>query len=185
DVTTTFTGPTSGADIYTPNAGYILGGTIGVELNSRLRAELELSHSRWNMGSNVFEVTSMSFSGTLNRPGGYVEATYLLSNAWLNLTEGERITPYVGGGVGVAWVNMNNTFAMMNAAGPSFAFQVGGGFTFAVSDQLSIDLGYRFKDVINPNLSPAANFTDPKTTDYFVDSNLASHNFQLGITYRF
>lgn len=182
DVTTTYSGFSSGTDIFKPGMGYVIGGVIGVEWNDRIRTELELSHAHWGLGDRFLEIISNS-SFPITRPGGFVNATYLLGNVWVNLTDNGPMKTYAGGGLGIAWADMNNTYASLTSAGPSFAFQIGAGITYDINDHLKLDVGYRFKDIIQPNMNPG--FSEATILDSFVDSNLASHNFQVGLTYKF
>src|SRR5262245_42614755 len=79
--------------------GYIVGGAIGARIWDPLRAEIELSYSRWN-GDEY-----SSSGGDSGSVDGHIEAAYLLGNLWFDLNMDSAFTPYVGGGAGIAFVD--------------------------------------------------------------------------------
>ncbi len=167
------------ADALMNNPGYIIGGAVGVDWGNQLRTELELSHARWSSDTARVVITGGTPFDTPAHSD--VSATYLLGNAWLDLSHGSMFTPYVGGGLGIGWANVNaatdTTFVThFNASG--LAFQLGAGVRFDVSDNVSIDAGYRFKDIVGLNYSS-------DTPMVLTDTSLASHNFQIGLTLKF
>jgi opacity protein-like surface antigen len=172
---------TTSFDLLMNNPGYIIGGTVGVDWGNQIRTELELSHAHWN--SDKYHHSSSDGIGGTNNNNSDVSASYLLGNAWLDLNQGSRITPYVGGGLGIGWANVNAFTELLgggyhfNASG--LAFQIGAGVRFNVNEHVVIDAGYRFKDIVGLNYAAASN------GDVLTDTSLASHNFQIGLTYQF
>lgn len=166
------------SDFIMNNPGYIIGGAVGLDWGNQVRTEIELSHGRW--GSDHVHYT---FDGTQKGTVGEssdLSATYLLGNTWLDLTHGSMITPYVGGGLGIGWARINAypNNQPINFTASGLAFQLGAGFRFDVSDNVSIDAGYRFKDIVGLDyVSSSSEFT--------ADTSLASHNFQVGVTLKF
>ncbi len=168
------------------NPAYLFGGAVGVEWNKQFRAELELSHAAWT--SKQFSVRSpigrvgnkRTFGTTFNTGASDMSATYLLGNLWLDLSHDSIITPYVGGGFGIGWANVNALTASNNLrfSSSGAAIQLGGGLRFNASRHVAIDVGYRFKDLIGLNYGAIAPFVLSNTS-------LASHNFQIGLTYQF
>jgi opacity protein-like surface antigen len=158
------------------DAGYLIGAAFGVSFNDTVRAEIEVSHN--HLGAN-----SHSTNGFVNDGfNSNVSSTYLLGNVWLDWKNGSAFTPYIGGGVGVAFVN----FDQFNAGGHGYAdgnsvlaYQLGAGVNFALSEQLSLDVGYRYKATANFNVHDGDGSAD------FNNAHLGSHNFQVGLTYKF
>lgn len=154
--------------------GYLFGGAIGAHLNENFRAEIELSHARWS-------VNSTSTNGNPFSPAqGQFSATYLLGNLWYDFKSDSAFTPYVGGGIGVGLPHADFT---ANGGGDSdtpvdLAFQLGVGAKFALSNNIDLDVGYRFKDI--------PNFTQNFPGFGAVTGNtFASHNIQVGVTFNF
>jgi len=157
------------------DTSYVFGGAVGIDWNSMIRTEIELSHSQWN--GNSFTNTGLAVAGNAN-----TSSTYLLGNVWLDWKNDSAFTPYVGGGLGVAFVNFDQTVA----GGPGYvgsdtvlAYQLGAGINFAVSDQMSLDVGYRYKATSNFGIQAGDAGGD------YQNGHLGSHNVQVGLTYKF
>jgi opacity protein-like surface antigen len=93
-------------------------------------------------------------------------------NYWQELFLGKALTPYVGGGVGVAWVTVSDSafdaYGRNNSAG--FAWQVGGGLLFKVGRQYALDFGYRYFGVSGLEFGQRQRG----------DTSLGIHTFTLG-----
>ncbi len=182
----TYEGPSDGSlDLLMNNPGYVFGATVGADWGNHIRTEVELSHARWSSDKYHSYATSDGGHSGTHDGSSSVSATYLLGNVWLDLNQGSRITPYLGGGAGIGWANVNifpgESFEdNFNSTG--FAFQIGAGVRFAVNDHFMIDAGYRFKDIVGLNYDPVDHVS---SIDSLSDTSLASHNFQIGLTYSF
>lgn len=158
------------------DTSYVFGGAIGMDWNSMIRTEIELSHSQWN-GNNFYVGGAPTPTGNAN-----TSSTYLLGNVWLDWKNDSVFTPYVGGGLGVAFVNFNQTTAGgvgYTGSDTVLAYQLGAGVNFAVSDQMSLDVGYRYKATSNFGIQAGDLGGD------YPNGHLGSHNVQVGLTYKF
>lgn len=161
------------------NMGYLIGGAVGVDWNNMIRTEIELSHSAWT--ANSYNASGGAFVPA----SGNISATYLLGNVWLDIQTQSAFTPYVGGGVGVGWANADVSFnggtgGYGSGVSSALAYQLGAGVKFAISDQLDLDVGYRYKGLGN------IDFNDRSGSGFlFNGARLNSHNVQIGLTYRF
>jgi opacity protein-like surface antigen len=164
-------------------SGYILGGAIGTRLGDGLRAEAELSYARWNadhteaQGDNHYDFDAR----------GHVSATYLLGNVWYDVHNDTSFTPYLGGGVGAAWVEADTIFNHDDSFGYSegemaFAFQLGGGVKFDVTDNIAFDLGYRFKGILDVDFDARG---EAQGIVPYEGGDLYSHNVQGGVILSF
>ena len=78
-----------------------------------------------------------------------------LVNLWRDVSIGERFGVYAGGGIGAGGYSFDYTVVDRTSAieilGANaiaqFAWQAGGGLLYAVSDRITLDLGYRFYGV--------------------------------------
>jgi len=132
-------------------AGYIIGGAVGTKLGSNVRIEGELSYVSHSVNSTF----ASSGPGGTGSATGTTGTVYLLGNVWLDLDTGSGFTPYIGGGLGVAAITPNLTLdsaATYNTTAFAPAAQLGVGVKFDIADNMSIDLGYRVKDVFNATL---------------------------------
>ena len=112
----------------------------------------------------------MPASGTAN-------ATYLMGNLWYDFSNASAFTPYVGGGLGAALSTVQVSTGPVSSTSTNFAFQLGVGAKYALSENIDVDIGYRFKDAQN------VNWTVPGGT--LAGVGLVSHNIQAGITFNF
>lgn len=93
----------------------------------------------------------------------YIPQT-LMVNAYYDFKNETDFTPYVGGGVGVAFVGENS----------NFAWNVGGGVGYKINDDFTASLGYRFVGL--------GEFEDK---DRKTSGMLYSHEVMLGLRYTF
>ena len=78
-----------------------------------------------------------------------------LVNLWRDVSISERFGLYAGGGIGAGGYRFDYTVVDLTAASDilganaitQFAWQAGGGLLYAVSDRITLDLGYRFYGV--------------------------------------
>lgn len=161
------------------NMGYVLGGAVGVDVSKSLRAELEVSHSDWGINSldNTGNNTSPPTTGDYS-------STFLMGNLWYDFHSNSVFTPYIGGGIGVAFPHQNlnvKTDTSSSDTPSAFAFQIGVGAKMQLSGNIDLDIGYRFKDVPDFTL----NLTDYSGTYAYYNYSLVSHNIQAGLTFHF
>ena len=158
--------------------GYLLGGAIGMRIWDPLRAEVELSYARW-------KAKSYDYQGTLSYDAnGHLSAAYLLGNLWVDIPTQSAFTPYVGGGAGVAWVDADTSFngtpLGYGDGEVGFAFQLGAGVKVDLTDWVALDVGYRFKGVLDIDFEDAGGAPAD-----FEGGDLYSHNVQAGINFGF
>jgi opacity protein-like surface antigen len=162
------------------DAGYVIGGAVGTHLMPNLRGEVEVSYASHAAAG----ATSTFATGAGTAYGeGRVSTLYLLGNLWYDIDTGSAITPYLGGGIGAAVVmpnvTMDGTTAGYNTDAWAFAGQLGAGIKFAIADNISLDLGYRAKEVFNASLT-GSNGASNVTNVNYIDQSV-----QLGLTFGF
>ena len=167
------------------NTGYVAGGAIGMDVTDAVRAEIELSHAVWKSADSVTSVDSFGIANT-SAASGNVNATYLLANAWMDFDTGSILTPYLGGGVGLGWLSGDTIFGgggngFGTSTGAGFAFQVGTGVKVDLSENMALDVGYRFKDIVNASAHDLGGAGQPE----FNNVSVSSHNLQIGLTVKF
>lgn len=154
--------------------GFTIGGAVGTHLAPGLRTELELSYVRSKLDSYS------TSDGTSNPAGGHLEQGFLLANIWKDFELG-MLTPYIGGGLGFGAAHFDNAdaggFDLSDDTGVGLAGQFGFGARMAVSDNLSVDMGYRFKSIVDASIIGGNDWTD--------NSDVSTHNHivQLGLNY--
>jgi opacity protein-like surface antigen len=106
---------------------FVGGAGIGYQYNEMLRMDL-----------------TADFAGKYKiAPGAEISTTTLLGNAYLDFANDTMFTPYVGAGVGYGWVNGKGT---PDKSG--LALGAAAGVAVDLTTNLSIDVGYRFRDIM-------------------------------------
>jgi opacity protein-like surface antigen len=109
------------------------GGGVGYRFNDNMRADLRLDYG------GEYSVA----------PGGDMSITTVLGNLYFDIPTNTVITPYVGAGVGYGWASIENA---SDRDGLAFGLMAGVGID--LSDNITIDAGYRFRDVMTSGSDP-------------------------------
>ncbi len=164
--------------------GYVLGGAIGMRLGRIVRMEIEGAYSQ-----NDFDEIDWSdpFFKTGNfKTSGRISVLSVMFNTFADIPTGTRFTPFVGAGIGLLRVKLDD---VADADGPLFddelngiGLQFGTGLGFAVTDALTLSLQYRFLagwllETIEPK-QPALAGDD-------LGFGYAASSFRLGLRYHF
>jgi opacity protein-like surface antigen len=166
------------------DTGFLVGGVLGYNWgDTGLRSELELSYSQANLDGFDIDWDNANNSPHPLPDGddldfdGDVSVTYIFGNLWYgfgHMMDMGGISPYIGGGLGVGFVNVDVDAIAgidLDASGDEtgFAYQLGGGLMWNLADNVALDLGYRWRGVM--------------LEDY--EDDLNSHNVLLGINFGF
>jgi opacity protein-like surface antigen len=166
------------------DTGFLVGGVLGYNWgDTGFRSEIELSYSQANLDGFDVDWDSNAHGGAFDDLvsnsdfDGDVSVTYIFGNLWYgfgHMMDMGGISPYLGGGLGVGFVNVDIDAIEgvdLDASGDEtgFAYQIGGGLMWGLTDNVALDLGYRYRGVM--------------LEDY--DDDLNSHNVLLGINFGF
>ncbi len=111
---------------------------------------------------------------------GDLSSLSFLVNAYYDFPNSTRFTPFITAGLGFARVEANNlsipgsSRASFNGDDTVFAGQVGAGVSYALNENLNIDLKYRYFMAENLEFSRGNTLDGP-----------TSHNIYLGMRYTF
>lgn len=154
-------------------AGYIVGGALGTTVLDNLRGEVEFSV----INSNIDEILGIDITD------GVGSMSYnLLANLWYDVDTGSALTPYLGGGAGFGWdvITVDGYDGEINSSG--FLYQLGAGVRFAATDNITLDLGYRYR--VQPDAEVTSD--DISIPDYITVKNDAqTHIVQAGVSLNF
>ncbi len=106
------------------DSNYVVGGGVGYQFNDFLRSDVTLDMS------GDYSVA----------PGAEISTTTVLGNVYFDWATDTAFTPYVGLGAGYGWVENNPN---------GVALGVSAGVAVGVTENLDIDLGYRFRDIMS------------------------------------
>ena len=138
--------------------------------NGAIRTELE-----YNRNEDAEKSHTMYLNGVLEFQGNLeIESQSLMLNAYYDFDTGTKLTPYVGAGVGYSKVKGTMTVEGVSDSidDNNFAWQIGAGAGYAVTENVTIDAGYRYVD-----------YGDFSKEDITVDTS--AHELYVGARYAF
>ncbi|MSN26449.1 MAG: outer membrane beta-barrel protein [Geobacter sp.] len=128
--------------------GINIGGTGGYDFGY-VRLEGEISYRN----SEIKSITDQSVNYRFRNPDGNLGVAAFMANAFFDLHNETRVTPYFGGGIGFAAIHMSDTYGTDNSGrlrlydegdDTVFAYQAGAGVEIAINRRFSLDVGYRY-----------------------------------------
>ena len=186
--------PLPGSNSFTGNdldGGFSLGAGVGYQINSYLRTDLTADY--W-FDSDFNGSTSGTCGAVpcVSSDTSSMSTWLLLANAYADLGTYYGFTPYVGAGIGgahVKWDNLRNTIAGVTtehdgAANWRFAWALMAGTSYCLSDNLKLDVGYRFSHINGGRmfeLSPSG----PGGAGPGFDDGFNTHEARAGLRYQF
>lgn len=125
---------------------YVGAAAVGLR-NGAYRTEVEISYQKNNL--NSIKASGITINPATVGLSGNVSALTTLVNAYYDFDTGSRLKPYITGGVGFTLVDANFTVTGVSGVSTSdkdtvFAYQIGGGLGYAVTDKITIEAGYRY-----------------------------------------
>jgi opacity protein-like surface antigen len=142
---------------------FAFGGALGYDFGM-LRTELQVSYARNKVESltvssingtavtltpaqreefcDYLEVDSCTGSGaTVSVAGSRLRQLSAMGNVWFDIPAGSRVTPYVGGGLGASGFELDGEGKV------KFAWQIGGGVAFGLSENVALTADVRHRQV--------------------------------------
>jgi opacity protein-like surface antigen len=160
--------------------GPMFGGALGYAFPFGLRLEGEVSYRRNDFkridinldGGLGLSLGTPPLNGTSFKADGKETSLSFLANAWYDIKTGTRFTPYVGGGIGVTHLRMEDLaiggFTLADDSEYTGAWQVGGGVAVELTPSVSLSLDYRYFGAISPVIKDFAGVN--------IDTEYRSHN---------
>ncbi len=123
------------------DTGYSVDAALGYDFGNGLAIEGQVGYLGADLAGGDYEGTDLL-------PEGTASITYGMINAWYGFDLG-GITPFIGGGVGIASVALDADFTGVPDSGiddseATWAAQVGAGVSFALTDDISLAGRYRY-----------------------------------------
>jgi opacity protein-like surface antigen len=162
--------------------GFTAGIALGAQINEWLRGEVELS-GNWHDAEGAIGTAVPPTSTTLE---GDETALFALANLWFEVPIGlGPLRPYAGGGVGFGHLDLDietsGGSSLFDDSDWGFAWQLGAGVAFDVSESIAIDLGYRYKRIENVDIE----VHDDYVSGSEAEKDYKSHNFLVGLRFGF
>jgi opacity protein-like surface antigen len=177
---------------------WFIGAGVGYKINDSWRVDVTGEY-RFDSDLNANDAYDTGSDGTIdgtNEYDGTKEEAVFLFNAYYDFESWGTVTPYIGAGVGAAWIKLSDftdTNAMTGGFGLSgetetwnFAAALYAGATVDLRDNLKLDIGYRFLymgDAETEDLLTAGGVNIENNPFNF--DNIMSHDLKVGVRYMF
>jgi opacity protein-like surface antigen len=153
--------------------GPVVTGAFGYDfIGARLEGEIGYRQN----GINGIKIRGQSFD-----PGGDFSVISFMANSIADFPNRTRFTPYVSLGAGLALVSLNEDKSLSLDFDTSddevFAYQGGVGVGYAVTNDLTLEIGYQYFATLDPQFKT--------TASQKVDFSYAVHNAMVGVRYGF
>jgi opacity protein-like surface antigen len=156
--------------VLTTDVGYGLNGAVGYRFGIGLRGDFEYAYRRNEIDTLTVNVLGQSITGYVS---GRLAVVSTLVNGYYDFTfDRDLFVPYIGGGVGVAFINLEEDSTGFDATETVFAYQLAAGTKIPISNKVSARIGYKFFATSNPQFD-------------LVEGEYMAHNFELGVVYDF
>lgn len=154
----------------------IMGGSLAIGTSFKVnkgtvRTELEYNKNQSNEKTYAMRIAGVSnyFNGKFE-----IETQSVMLNAYYDFETESKLRPYIGAGLGFAKNKGSLTAAFMTGSidNSAFAWQVGAGTGYKLTDNITVDAGYRYVD-----------YGD--ISGYGVDVETSAHELYIGARYAF
>lgn len=119
------------------DAGYAAGGAIGFRYENGVRTELEYRYQ----SSDIDDVELEPFGPTIF-PDASLTAHLLMTNVVYEFRNSSRLTPYIGGGGGGAWVKSSLGSGDATDTDLTYAYQGRAGIALAINETTRVGVEY-------------------------------------------
>lgn len=157
------------------DTGFLLGAALGYDFG-QLRIEGEMGYRFHDIDEWKDVTVNGTNFGDFNGDGD-VATLSLLVNGYVDFAPPNYpVTPYIGGGIGFANIDMNDLELEDDFIGDEddtvFAYQLAAGVAFAVNPYMTLDLGYRYFATSDPEFDE-------------IEAEYDSHNISLAVRFSF
>lgn len=183
-----------------PNVSVAFGYDFSAISKLNLRTELEYTYKdsvTFNPDFSRFEYSGPGYHEYENIPEGEssffnneIKTQLLMLNSYYDFKNKSKFTPYVSAGIGFARIKYSRTganeyyywYPELNNSNSrnNFAWSAGVGVAYSVTDNVALDLAYRYLDMGKAEI---------EQTEYntIVESkaDITSHDFSFGVRYTF
>lgn len=164
-----------------------LGAGVGYQISKHLRADLTFDY----MFKSDFRGQTTGTNGVSVDTSAY-SAMLLLANVYADLGTWQGFTPYVGAGIGgayVQWDNLRNTIGgitteHVGSKNWRFAYAAMVGTSYCLTDRLKLDVGYRYSRINGGRMFELARAGGTGTGPGF-DRGFDIHEGRAGLRYQF
>lgn len=155
------------------DTGFLFGGAFGYDFGM-FRTEAEFGYRENDM--DTFKDVSIDgiYIGDLPASGKITTLSYLI-NSYIDFENDSYVTPYIGGGLGIADINLNDLRVNdkhFDKDDTVFAYQAAAGLGYDIDENLTLDVGYRYFATEDPKIDG-------------LDEEYNDHNISFTVRYKF
>jgi opacity protein-like surface antigen len=166
------------------------GAGIGYQVNQYFRTDLTAD---WMSRSN-FRGSTVGFCAggvpCVSTDTSSYSALLLLANAYIDIGTWHGVTPYVGAGIGGAWVkwdtlhnsDLDGDFFHQGGKGWRFAYALMAGASYCLTDRVKLDVGYRYSHI---NGGKMFEYASDSNVGPGYDHGINVHEVRGGLRYQF
>lgn len=151
-------GPPPGSNSFDSGSlkgAFSAGAGVGYQVNQYFRTDLTAD---W-MGKSNFHGSTVGTCGggvaCISTDTSSYSALLLLANAYVDIGTWHGVTPYVGAGIGGAWMkwdtlhnsDLDGDFYHQGGKGWRFAYALMAGASYCLTDRVKLDVGYRYSHI--------------------------------------
>jgi opacity protein-like surface antigen len=151
------------------NAGATVSVVGGYKFANGLRLEGELNSRSVDTDKASANGRSLPYDSTISAFG-------LMTNIYYDINTNSRFNPYIGGGIGLAYLETDDSIFYRESGSTVFAYQLGAGLAYDITPRVTMDLGYRYYGTTTAEFE----FTGGSEK-----MSLNTHNFIIGARYNF
>ena len=154
---------------------FSLGAGFGYNFRDTIRGDITVDYRNDTDVSATHPVTGATHRTVLS-------SVTVMANVYYDLQGRNRLTPYVGGGIGFAY-NETDTHTISTGGSTSghgqaeFAAALMAGFSYRMNDSLLFDAGYRYLFLGDAKTESAG------TTNWLSIDDIRAHELRLGVRY--
>ena len=160
------------------DTGFGITGAIGRVFGSwRVEGEVGYRGNDLDQGTiPAVTIGGVAFPAMTGDVEGEISALSFMANVWYDFNIGGSLVPFVGGGIGIAKLDLDLDAVNFSESDTVFAYQFGGGVGYKVNPNILVNVQYRYFGTTDPE------FENGGAT---VEAEYGSHNIMGGVTFLF
>ncbi|XYK79390.1 MAG: outer membrane protein [Labrenzia sp.] len=172
---------------------WMIGAGVGYQFNRYFRSDVTVDYEAKATATGYAPCGGCAAAGQFSTEKADIDVWTVMLNGYVDLATWNRITPYVGAGIGASYVSASNktslnpdgTFSSYDGSNGdwNFAWALMAGAEYAVTPNWSIDAGYRYKDLGEAKTVKLYNVGTGESREVWED--LTAHEFRIGARYTF
>lgn len=179
------------------DTGFAVGGAVGYKWNNfnlgafTPRTEIEVSY--FDNGVDTIDFSGNGVGQEIVNDNSDISGVGVFANLFFDVDTGTKFTPYVGGGVGVGFLDLDISYNGPNLnlddTDTAFGWHIGGGAKIELTESASFFVDARYQQFVNVDslrrigAAPVGGGAGPGGGDF--EDDLASVLVRAGLTYRF